>query len=92
MSRIRSAKAFFILMVFLAVLLSSMTALAAPTKVICVPWQGDISKYHTTWDGLSVYLKAVVHTDSTAYIYYKWVFGDGSESAVAYTSGALKYT
>lgn len=91
MPRIRSAKAFFILMVFLAALLSSMTALAAPTKVICVPWQGDITKYHTTWDGLSVYLKAVVHTNSTAAIYYKWVFGDGSESVVTALSGATKY-
>ena len=65
---------------------------AAVTNVICVPWQGDINKYHTTWAGYNVYLKGVIKTDSTAQIWYKWNFGDGTSSGVYSTSGRTKYS
>jgi hypothetical protein len=66
-------------------------ASAAPTNVICVPWQGDINKYHTTWSGNDAILKCVIQTDATSTIYYKWNFGDGTESSVLSQSGKTKY-
>ena len=66
-------------------------ASAAPTKVICVPWQGDINKYHTTWSGQQIILKGVIHTDDISAIYYKWNFNDGTESTVSTLSGGTKY-
>jgi large repetitive protein len=64
----------------------------ATPKVICVPWQGDTAKYHTTLSDQPVTLKAVVKTTSTEQtVYYKWVFGDGAESEVSSLSGALRY-
>ena len=64
---------------------------AAPTKVICVPWQGDTAKHHTTWGGQEIILKGVIHTDSTDQIWYKWNFGDATESAIFSLSGKTKY-
>jgi hypothetical protein len=66
-------------------------ASAAVDKVICVPWQGDINKYHTTWSGQDIFLKGVIKTDSSATIWYKWNFGDGTESSVVSLSGNTKY-
>lgn len=60
-------------------------------KVICVPWQGNINKYHTTWSGLNVMLKGVIKTDSTATIYYRWDYGDGVVSSISSLSGKTKY-
>jgi len=78
--------------IFMGVLLlSAVAAQAAVDKVICVPWQGDVNKYHTTWDGYNVYLKGVIKTDNTAQIWYKWNFGDGTSSSVYSTSGKTKY-
>ncbi len=66
---------------------------AAVDKVICVPWQGDINKYHTTVSGLSLEMKGVIKTTNTATVWYKWVFGDGTESSVlgVALSGSTKY-
>ncbi|XCN75171.1 MAG: PKD domain-containing protein [Candidatus Electrothrix aestuarii] len=72
-------------------LLLSSTAEAAVDKVICVPWQGDIYKSHTAVDGQSIRLKAVVKTTDGGQIWYKWNFGDGTESAVVSLSGKTKY-
>lgn len=72
-------------------LLLSSTAEAAVDKVICVPWQGDIYKSHTAVDGQSIRLKAVIKTTDGGQIWYKWNFGDGTESAVASLSGKTKY-
>lgn len=81
---------------FVVIMLAGMLAItpaasAAPTKVICVPWQGDINKHHTTWSGQNINLKCVVHTDTTSQIWYQWNFGDGSTSAIISLSGATKY-
>ena len=64
-------------------LLSTVAAQAAVDKVICVPWQGDINKYHTTVSGHNLEIKGVIKTTDTSRIYYKWVFGDGTESPLA---------
>ena len=82
--------------VIIAILVASVLALlpaasAAPTKVICVPWQGDIAKYHTTWDSQQIILKGVIHTDSTDAIWYRWNFGDATESSIVSLSGKTKY-
>lgn len=76
---------------FAAVLFWVSGAAAAVTRVRCVVWQGDPAKYHTAISGQAAQLKCVVDTDSTSTIYYKWVFGDGTESAIANTSGSLRY-
>ncbi len=55
-------------------------AFAAVDKVICVPWQGDTNKQHTVISGQAAQLKCVVKTTDTSTVYYKWVFGDGTES------------
>ena len=67
------------------------THAAAVDRVICVPWQGDVAKYHTTWDSQAIILKCVVHTADTSQTWYKWNFGDGSESAVMTLSGQTQY-
>ncbi len=80
-----------IVMALVSVLSMVSVAFAAPTKVICVPWQGDINKYHTTWSGQQIILKGVIKTDSTDSIWYKWNFGDGTESGIIAQSGNTKY-
>lgn len=82
--------------VLAAIIVTSMLAAipavsAAPTKVICVPWQGDTTEHHKTWDGQQVILKGVVHTDNTDPIWYKWNFGDATESAIFLLSGKTEY-
>ena len=77
--------------VVVLLLLTAGTASAAVDKVICVPWQGDVTKHHTALSGQNVKLKGVIKTTDTSAVYYKWVFGDGSESAVGTLSGAAKY-
>jgi hypothetical protein len=72
-------------------LLLTSTAKGAVDKVICVPWQGDIYKSHTAVDGQSVRLKAVIKTTDGGQVWYKWNYGDGTESAVASLSGKIKY-
>lgn len=66
-------------------------ATAAVDKVICVPWQGDINKQHTIIGGQAAQLKCVIKTTDTSAVYYKWVFGDGTDSGVTTLSGATKY-
>jgi hypothetical protein len=74
------------------VLMFATMASAAVTTVRCVVWQGDPLKYHTAISGsATTQLKGVVNTDSTAAIYYKWVFGDGTSSTIGSTSGSTKY-
>jgi len=75
----------------LGALVLSTVASAAVTNVICVPWQGNPLRQHTALSGTPVQLKAVVKTDNTAVVYYKWIFGDGSESAVSSMSGSTQY-
>ncbi len=84
---------FFLLFLFFTILYFPVPSVYAADidKVICVPWQGDTAKYHTTWSGHSIRLKAVVTTSNTTQFWYKWNFGDGSESAVLSLSGATKY-
>ncbi len=60
-------------------------------NVICVPWQGNPQKYHTAISGQSVRLKAVIKTTDTSTIWYRWVYGDGTQSSVYSTSGNTKY-
>ena len=69
---------------------SHVSAQTATDKVICVPWQGDPTKYHTAITGLDVKVKAVAKPADTNTRWYKWVFGDGSESAVSTLSGVTK--
>ncbi len=73
-------------------LAAASTSHAAVSKVRCVPWQGDPGKYHTAISGQAAQLKAVIDTDSTSTVYYKWVYGDGTpDSAVTSLSGNTKY-
>ena len=67
-------------------------ASAAVDKVICVPWQGDIYKQHTAISGQAAQLKGVIKTTDTSTVYYKWVFGDGTETAPASLGSATKYS
>ena len=60
-------------------------------RVIAVPWQGDTAKFHTAIAGRETLLKGVIKTGSGGTIWYKWVYGDGSESSVGTLSGATRY-
>ncbi len=66
-------------------------ALAAVDSVRCIVWQGDPAKFHTAISGQSVRLKAVITTTDTSQIWYRWVFGDGTTSAVSALSGSTTY-
>lgn len=66
-------------------------ARAAVDKVICVPWQGDINKYHTTWSGHSIQLKGLIRATTTDPVWYRWVYGDGSESTISSLGGKTVY-
>lgn len=82
----------FIIIAFSVIALFAVASTAAAAvKVICVPWQGNTARYHTTWDGLNVMLKGVIKTDHTGTIYCQWDFGDGNKSSVFTRSGAMKY-
>ena len=75
-----------------ALLLCSLgTASAAVDKVITVPWQGDPAKQHTALSGVAAQHKGVIKTTNVSAVYYKWVFGDNTESAVTALSGSTKY-
>ena len=59
--------------------------------VMCVPWQGDFSKRHTAISGQSHRLKGVVKVPDNALYYYKWAYGDGTESGeLAFSTGQFK--
>ena len=66
-------------------------ASAAVTKVICVPWEGNVAADHQTWEGKVILLKAVVHADTTGNMNYTWNFGDGTPDATGTLSGNTKY-
>jgi len=68
-----------------------LSAVASLT-VICVPWQGDTTKYHTTLSGGGGRLKGVIKTPTTDTYWYQWVYGDGGSSAPTEISGQTWYT
>jgi len=80
-----------LLSAIVSLLIAASVAGAAVDKVICVPWQGDPLKQHTALSGTDVQLKGVIRTTDASAIYYKWVFGDGSESGITTLSGYTKY-
>ena len=79
-------KRFLQFLVILAMLVSIFPMVASPTtvkaadgvppEVVCVPWKGDESLPHPTWDGKEITLKGTVRYDGD--IAYEWNFGDGS--------------
>lgn len=81
----------FVALACIAFFAMASMASAAVDNVRCVVWQGDPDKHHTAISGQSVRLKGVITTTDTSIIWYKWVFGDGSESAVTSLSGSTKY-
>ena len=81
----------FVALACIAFFAMASMASAAVDNVRCVVWQGDPVKHHTAINGQSVRLKGVITTTDTGIIWYKWVFGDGSESAVTSLSGSTKY-
>lgn len=65
-------------------LLFSVCTASAADKVICVPWEGDPAKPHTAISGIAAQITCVVKTDAVAGTrYYKWVYGDGTESGIS---------
>ncbi len=74
------------------VLAFASVASAAVTNVRCIVWQGDPAKYHTAISTQAAQLKAVIDANATSAIYYKWIYGDGTQDATASTlSGSLRY-
>ncbi len=71
--------------------LTASQAFADVANVRCVLWQGDASKHHTAISGQSVRLAGVIDTTNTFPTWYKWVYGDGSESGVGGLSGNTRY-
>ncbi|MCD4722997.1 MAG: hypothetical protein K8S13_24535, partial [Desulfobacula sp.] len=85
-------KIYLILLFALAgFLFTASPGFAAVDRVICVPWQGDPLKFHTAISNESARLKGVIKTTDTSMIWYKWVYGDGSESSVISEQGSLTY-
>lgn len=84
-------KLLFLFSVIVVYLFSAMTAYAAIDKVRCVLWQGDPAKQHTAISGVAVRLAGVITTTDTSQIWYRWVYGDGSSSAVTPLSGKTTY-
>ncbi len=78
---------FAVLMMF-----SSAYGAAGINNVRCVLWQGDVTKHHTAISGKAVKLAGVINTSGTGAIWYKWVFGDGAESAKFPLSGKTQYS
>ena len=72
-------------------LLSIGTASAAVSKVICVPWQGDVAKFHTALNTGDTQLKGIIKTTDTTAVFYRWDFGDGNVSTVNQLNGGTKY-
>ncbi len=79
------------IMALCGVMAFASIASAGVTMVRCVPWQGDTAKYHTAVSGQAAQLKGVINTDATTTIYYQWVYGDGTSSAVTPLSGSVQY-
>jgi hypothetical protein len=79
------------LVLLMTMLFSASASLAAVDKVRCILWQGDTAKQHTAISLTSIRLKGVITTTDTTTIWYKWVYGDGTESGVTSLSGATKY-
>ena len=75
----------------LLVMLMASTAAADVDAVICVPWHGNPLSHHTAISGQTVRLKGVIRTTTTATTWYRWVYGDGDESAVGTLSGSTVY-
>lgn len=92
----KNSKSFFklysvVALTGLGLLASASLASAAVDKVRCIVWQGDPAKQHTAISGQSARLKAVIDTDNTSMIWYRWVYGDGTSSAVSSASGSKRY-
>lgn len=89
----KGSKRVYIVFAMLAFILfaTAPLATAAVDKVRCILWQGDTAKQHTAISGQAAQLMAVITTTNTAQIWYKWVYGDGTESSVSTLSGATKY-
>ena len=85
-------KRFAVFTIITVFLLTAISAYAAVDNVRCIVWQGDPAKFHTAISGQSVRLKGVITTTDTNQIWYKWVYGDGTESAVSALSGNTKYS
>lgn len=81
----------FVALACIAFFAMATVASAAVTKVICVPWEGNIAADHQTWDTKIILLKAVVHADTTVGMTYTWSFGDGTPDVTGALSGSTKY-
>ena len=81
----------FVTLACIAFFAMASMASAAVTKVICVPWEGNVYTDHQTWDGKVILLKAVVHADTTGNMTYTWNFGDGTPDVTGTLSGSTKY-
>ena len=81
----------FVALACIAFFAMASMASAAVTKVICVPWEGNVLADHQTWDNKVILLKAVVHADTTGNMTYTWSLGDGTPDATGSLSGSTKY-
>jgi hypothetical protein len=67
-------------------------ASATLSNVIPVPWEGDVTKFHTTVSGTNITIKGLLKTTDTTAIQYQWNFGDGSPFTTLITlSGNTRY-
>lgn len=81
----------YVALVCMAFFAMASMASAAVTKVICVPWEGNVLADHQTWDNKVILLKAVVQADTTGNMTYTWSFGDGTPDVTGALSGSTKY-
>jgi hypothetical protein len=71
---------------------AASNALATLSNVIPVPWEGDVTLFHTAITGQAITLKGLIKTTDTTSIQYQWNFGDGSGgTSLTPLSGSTRY-
>jgi len=69
-----------------------MSASADISNVIPIPWEGDVTKFHTAVTGQAITVKGLIKTTDTSSFQYQWNFGDGSPfTALTSLSGQTRY-
>lgn len=77
---------------FLSSMVVASNVSATLSNVIPIPWEGDITKFHTALSNQTVTVKGVIKTTDTTTVSNQWNFGDGTPfSSWNVLSGNTRY-